>query len=119
MLVNEMCVFYNMSKNGLSKTAPLQNMSPCVGCVPNAVMQFSSASEVAEYKKRKTTAAYYNKDTNMFPIKNRYASIITTYKGAEAQQIPAVAGTCCPGLIGRLSDGKSTPFFLHNKLNPI
>lgn len=107
-----------MSKNGISRSAPLQNLSPCVGCQPKAVMQFSSASEVAEYKKRKTVSAYYNSATNMYPVKNRYASIITTYKGAESQQIPSSEGTCCPGMIGLISDGKTTPYFLHNKLNP-
>jgi hypothetical protein len=108
----------NMSKNGISRSAPLQNLSPCVGCSPRAVMQFSSASEVAEYKKRKTTAAYYNSATNMYPVKNRYASIITTYVGAEAQKLPSSESTCCPGMIGLISDGKNSPFFLHNKLNP-
>lgn len=107
-----------MSKNGISRSAPLQNLSPCVGCVPKAVMQFSSASEVIEHKKRKTTAAYYNSATNMYPIKNRHASIITTYVGAEAQKLPSVESTCCPGMIGLISDGKNSPFFLHNKLNP-
>ncbi len=107
-----------MSKNGISRSAPLQNLSPCVGCAPKAVMQFSSASEVAEYKKRKTVSSYYNSDTNMYPVKNRYASIVTTYKGAGAQQLPSSEGTCCPGMIGLISDGKSIPFFLHNKLNP-
>ena len=116
-----MCGFYNMSKNGTSRSAPLQNLNnggECGACVAKPVMQFSSASEVAEYKKRKTTAQFYNQPNNVYPIKNRYASIITTYKGAEAQLIPAAAATCCPGEIGRRSDGKDTPFFLQNKFNP-
>lgn len=108
----------NMSKNGTSRSAPLQNMSQCVGCVAKPAMQFSSASEVIEHKKRKVTSAYYNADTNMYPLKNRYASIITTYKGAEVQKVPSVENTCCPGMIGLISDGKSTPFSLHNKFNP-
>jgi hypothetical protein len=107
-----------MSKNGISRSAPLQNLSPCVGCAPKAVMQFSSASEVAEYKKRKVTSAYYNSATNMYPLKNRYASIVTTYVGAESQKLPSIESTCCPGMIGLISDGKSVPYFLHNKLNP-
>jgi hypothetical protein len=116
-----MCGFYNMSKNGTSRSAPLQNLNNggnCSGCIAKPVMQFSSASEVAEYKKRKVTAQYYNQPNNVYPIKNRYASIATTYKGAEAQLIPAAAATCCPGEIGRRSDGKDTPFFLQNKFNP-
>lgn len=113
-----------MSKNGTSRSAPLQNMSPCVGCVATPVMQFSSASEVAEYKKRKTTSAFYTKSTNIYPIKNRYSSIVTTFVGAQAQKIPSADGTCCTetvgaiSTIGRISDGKTVPFFLHNKLNP-
>ena len=112
-----------MSKSGISRSAPLQNLSPCVGCVATPVMQFASASEVAEYKKRKTTAAFYNNTANIYPIKNRHASIVTTYVGAEAQRVPSVESTCCAGnpagtLIGRISDGKTVPFFLHNKLNP-
>ena len=108
-----------MSKNGVSRSAPLQNTGPvCGSCTPKAVMQFSSASEVIEYKKRKTVTAYYNDAANIYPIKNRYASIITTYKGGESQKVSASENTCCPGTIGLLSDGKSVPFFLHNKLNP-
>ena len=109
----------NMSKNGTSSSAPLQNIGPtCSACLANPVMQFSSASEVAEYKKRKTVSAYYNSATNMYPVKNRYSSIITTYKGAGAQKVPSDDNTCCPGMIGLLSDGKTVPYFLHNKLNP-
>jgi hypothetical protein len=116
--VNEILVLYNMSKSGLSRSAPLQNMSVCTGCVANPVRQFSSASEVAEFKKRSVTAAFYNNPSNIYPIKNRYSSIVTTYKGAEAQSIPVAASTCCPGLLGAISDGKDTPFFLYNKFNP-
>ena len=108
-----------MSKNGTSVSAPVQNLGPtCSACVARPVMQFSSASEVIEHKKRKTVSAYYNSSTNMYPVKNRYASIATTYKGAGAQKVPSTENTCCPGMIGRVSDGKTTPFFLHNKLNP-
>lgn len=107
-----------MSKNGTSGSAPLQNMASCVGCVAKPVMQFSSASEVIEYKKRKVTSSYYNDSSNMYPVKNRYASIFTTYKGSQVEKIPSAEGTCCPGMIGLVSDGKSTPFSLHNKLNP-
>lgn len=109
----------NMSKNGTSTSAPLQNIGPvCSSCVAKPVMQFSSASEVAEYKKRKTVSAYYNSATNMYPVKNRYSSIVTTYKGAGAQKIPSAENTCCAGMIGLISDGKTIPYFLHNKLNP-
>lgn len=108
-----------MSKNGTSGSAPLQNLGPvCSACTPKLVMQFSSASEVIEHKKRKTVSAYYNSPTNMYPVKNRYASIVTTYKGAGAQKVSSAENTCCPGMIGVVSDGKTVPFFLHNKLNP-
>ena len=109
----------NMSKNGISRSAPLQNIGPsCSGCVAKPVMQFSSASEVIEFKKRKTVTAYYNSPTNMYPVKNRYASIITTYIGGESQKVSSSESTCCPGMIGLISDGKTIPYFLHNKLNP-
>ncbi len=107
-----------MSTNGTSRSAPLQNNGPCVACVPKQVLQFSSASEVAEYKRRKVAAQYYNNQDNIFPIKNRYASMMTTYKGAVSQGVPNSASTCCPGNLSSKSDGKDGAFFLHKKYPP-
>jgi hypothetical protein len=107
--------------NGVSRSAPLQNTgcsSPEAGCsanTPKLVMQFSSASEVAEYKRKKVAAQYYNNPDNTFPIKNRYASMFTTYKGATAQGVPTSSSACCSGNLTNKSDGKDSPAFLANK----
>jgi hypothetical protein len=100
----------------VSRSAPLQNNGPCVACAPKQALQFSSASEVAEYKRRKVAAQYYNNPENTFPIKNRYGSMFTTYKGAVTQGIPTP--TCCPGNLSSKSDGKDGAFFLHKKYPP-
>ena len=114
-----------MSTNGVSRSAPLQTTgcapgttSAQTGCsanTPKLVMQFSSASEVAEYKRKKVAAQYYNNPDNTFPIKNRYASMFTTYKGATAQGVPTSSSACCSGNLTSKSDGKDSPAFLANK----
>lgn len=107
-----------MSKNGVSRSAPLQNMATCTACTPKQVMQFKSASEVAEYKKRLTTAAYYTNPDNVFPQKNRYASMYTTFKKAEAVKTGADATCCNDGqLTPQYNSGKDTPAFLYNSFN--
>jgi len=100
-----------------SQSAPLQNMSPCTGCTSKIVVQFKSASEVAEYRKRKTATQYYTDPSNVFPTKNRYGSMYTTYKKAQAVQVGGDA-TCCTRGLTPLSTGKDTPAFLYNKFNP-
>ena len=100
-----------------SQSAPLQNMNACSACTPNVVLQFKSASEVAEYRKRKTTTQYYTNPSNVFPTKNRYGSMYTTYKKAQAVEIGADQ-TCCTNGLTPLSTGKDTPAFLFNKFNP-
>ena len=103
----------------VSKTAPLQNTAPCVACTNAAnaptIIQYSSASELIEYKRRKAVQQSYTNTQNMFPIRNRYASLYTTIKrGAASPE------TCCPSLndsgITGISDGKTGPAFLENKL---
>lgn len=120
--VNEMWSVNNMSatKNAGSGSAPLQNVRICTACSPNPVLQFKSASEVAEYRKRKVVSQYYTKPTNVFPIKKRYASMFTTFKRAEAVKGIFADGTCCNnGQLTPLSDaGKDSPAFLANKANP-
>ena len=108
-----------MSKNGTPFSSPLQNAcNPCTASEPKQVMRFSSASEVAEYKRRLTSATYYNDANNAFPIKNRYSSMMTTYKGAIGQQLPVSVKTCCPGNIcqkrSNALTSKTEPFFTHN-----
>jgi hypothetical protein len=107
------------STNGISSSAPLINIGNCQGCVTQPVLQFSSASEIIEYKKRKVVSQYYTNPANVFPIKNRYASMYTTFKSAEVARVPNVEGTCCNnGQMTARSDGKDTPAFLYNKFNP-
>ncbi len=106
-----------MSTNGVSRSAPLQNTGGSAN-TPKLVMQFSSASEVAEYKRRLVAAQYYNNPHNVFPIKNRYGSMFTNYRAATAQGVPVSATTCCSGNLTSRSDGKDTPAFLYNKFNP-
>lgn len=111
----------NMSftKNAISSSAPLQNLKVCTACSTNPVLQFKSASEVAEYRKRKAASQYYTNASNVFPIKNRYASIYTTLKKAEAVKSNFADATCCNnGQLTPLSDGKDTPAFLYNTANP-
>ena len=100
-----------------SQSAPLQNMRSCKACVSNPVLQFKSASEVAEYRKRRTTTQYYTDPSNVFPTKNRYGSMYTTYKKAQAVQVGADQ-TCCGKGLTPLSGGKDAPAFLFNKFNP-
>lgn len=108
----------SVSKNTISRSAPLQNLSVCASCDVNPVLQFRSASEVAEYRKRKVTSAYYSAPTNVFPIKNRYTSIFTTFKKAETVVSPFADATCCGTGLTALSSGKDTPSSLYNKFNP-
>lgn len=108
-----------MSKNGTSKSSPLQNScDPCTGSVPKQVMQFSSASEVAEYKRKLTSASFYNNSNNAFPIKNRYSSMMTTYKAAISQNLPLSVKTCCAGNIcqkrSSALNNKTETYFSHN-----
>jgi hypothetical protein len=106
-------------KNNTSQSAPLQNgTTNCSACTVKPVIQFKSASEVVEYKKRKTVSQYYTEPTNVFPIKNRYGYMATTFKKAQAVKSNAPDTTCCHGgqYTGR-SDGKDTPAFLQNKFN--
>lgn len=100
-----------------SQSAPLQNMNACTACVQKTVLQFKSASELSEYRKRKTTTQYYTNPSNVFPVKNRYGSMYTTYKNAQAVQVGADR-TCCTNSLTPLSSGKDTPAFLFNKFNP-
>jgi len=105
----------------VSKTAPLQNGAPCQACTDSAngppIIQYSSASELIEYKRRRALQQSYTNTQNIFPIKNRYASLYTSIKrGASSPE------TCCPstnnsGITGR-SDGKAGPAFLDHKLIP-
>ena len=104
--------------NGTSRSAPLQNNASCSGCTPRQVLQFSSASEMIEYKKRQTTSQYYTNPSNMFPQKNRYASMYTTFKKAEAVKTGADKTCCEGGQLTPLSNTKDTPYFLQNKFNP-
>ena len=53
--------------------------------------KFKSASEVAEYKKRMATAAYYT--SNTADQKRAYASTYTTFLGANVYAIPNVMRT--------------------------
>jgi hypothetical protein len=114
------CGIYIMSKNTISGSAPLQNgNAPCSACTVKPVLQFKSASEVVDYKKRQTVSSYYTKSDNVFPIKNRYGYMATTFKKAVvASSTMFPDGTCCNNgqLTGR-SDGKDTPAFLYNKFN--
>lgn len=112
----------NNAKRGsvrVSKTAPLQNGAPCQACTDSAnyppIIQYSSASELIEYKRRRALQQSYTNTQNIFPIKNRYASLYTSIKrGASSPE------TCCPstnnsGITAR-SDGKAGPAFLDHKL---
>ncbi len=115
-----------VTTNGTSRSAPLQN-SGCIdgganGCranEPKQVLQFSSASEVAQYKRRKVATQYYGNPVNTFPIKNRYGSMYTTFKAAVAQDIPYIASTKCSGELLAKTGNKDSPVFLINKFNPV
>ena len=110
----------SFTKNATSESAPLQNSTKMCGpCSTNPVLQFKSASEVADYKKRKVVSQYYTNPSNVFPIKNRYGYMAITFKKAEAVRSIFADGTCCNNgqLTGR-SDGKDTPAFLYNSFNP-
>lgn len=108
-------------KNNVSGSAPLQNGTPvCSSCTVRPVLQFKSASEVVDYKKRQTVSSYYTKSENVFPIKNRYGYMAITFKKATVAP-PSVFpdGTCCNnGRLTARSDGKDTPACLYNKFNP-
>ena len=108
------------TKNAVSRSAPLQNLATCTACTPKAVLQFKSASEVAEYRKKQTVSQYYTNPSNVFPITNRYSSLATTIKKAVvAPQVMFPDGTCCNnGQLTPQSSGKDTPAFLYNKFNP-
>ena len=109
------------SKNGVSRSAPSQNVGngvTCIRCTSTPVLQFSSASELISYRKKQTVSQYYTNPTNMFPIKNRYASMYTVFKDARSTQIPTIAALCCNNRqLTAISDGKTAPFFLnvHNR----
>jgi hypothetical protein len=108
-----------MTTNGTSMSSPLQNAcNPCSASQAKQVMQFSSASEVAEYKRRLIFSTYYNNSNNPFPIKNRYSSMMATYKGAVGQKLPVSVKTCCSGNLSQKRSNaltnKTEPFFTHN-----
>jgi hypothetical protein len=72
--------------------------SPSQGPKQLPAVKFSSASEVTEYLKRKTSSAYY---TN-FPQSQKaaYASTYTTFLGANAYKLPTQEGTCVSNTTG-------------------
>lgn len=90
--------------------------SPSQGPKQLPAVKFSSASEVTEYLKRKTSSAYY---TN-FPQSQKaaYASTYTTFLGANAYKLPTLEGTCLTNTTGfvqrppKVAPGK-------NRWNPV
>lgn len=98
-------------------TDPLQNLSPCVPSAKINAVQFSSASEVTEFLKKKTTANYYNN----YPAsqKQAFSSTFTTYLGGVTYKLPSVRATCCTNTNGFTQrPEKSTSAQFMNKWNP-
>lgn len=98
-------------------TDPLQNVSPCLPSSKKPAIQFSSASQVTEFLKKKTTATYYNN----YPAsqKQAFSSTFTTYLGGVTYKLPGVQATCCTNTNGFTQrPEKSTPAYLMNKWNP-
>ncbi|NBR60742.1 hypothetical protein EB118_10925 [bacterium] len=96
---------------------PLQNLSPCRPSTKIYNNRFSSASEVTEYLKRKTTFNYYNNYTAS--QKDAYSSTYTTYLAGSIYKDPTSSATCCPSsnsIVQRPE--KRTTAFLMNKWVP-
>ena len=98
-------------------TTPLQNLSPCLPSRKIPAVQFTSASEVTEYLKKRTTASYYNNNTAS--QKQAFSSTFTTYLGGVTYKIPSVESTCCTNTQGFVQrPEKPTQAYLMNKWNP-
>ena len=98
-------------------TDPLQNTKPCGPSTKINAVQFSSASEVTEFLKKKTAATYYNNYSAS--QKQAFSSTFTTYLGGVTYKIPTVEATCCINSNGFTQrPEKSTSAQFMNKWNP-